>query len=219
MQLAILDNEIAEGNYKQSNEVPIEMSDSEKTQYNNDWRTYWERNALLTKHRDQAFSLILSQCTQLLQDRMKQGTNWNMASTSYNPLDLYQLMKKMMLAQMEDQYLFATVYNQELGFYSFWQQTMSNPQWYKKFNTKVDVGLAVSEPQQHKVLVEHVAQENHTLAFTAVSDEQKQLVHKDAKEHYISYTFLHQSRAQHGNLKVDLRNDFTRGSNRYPKTH
>jgi hypothetical protein len=28
MKLAILDNEIAEGNYKQNNEVPIEMSDS-----------------------------------------------------------------------------------------------------------------------------------------------------------------------------------------------
>jgi hypothetical protein len=40
MQLAILDNEIAEGNYKQNNEVPIEMSDLEKTQYSNDWRTY-----------------------------------------------------------------------------------------------------------------------------------------------------------------------------------
>jgi hypothetical protein len=49
MQLAILDNEIAEGNYKQNNEVPIEMSDSEKTQYSNDWRTYRERNVLLTK--------------------------------------------------------------------------------------------------------------------------------------------------------------------------
>jgi hypothetical protein len=48
MQLTILDNEIAEGNYKQ---VPIEMLDSEKTQYSNDWRTYQERNALLTKHR------------------------------------------------------------------------------------------------------------------------------------------------------------------------
>jgi hypothetical protein len=48
MQLAILDNEIAEGNYKQNNEVPIEMSDSEKTQYSNDWRTYRERNVLLT---------------------------------------------------------------------------------------------------------------------------------------------------------------------------
>ena len=44
MQLVILDNEIAEGNYKQNNEVPIEMLDSEKTQYSNDWRTYRERN-------------------------------------------------------------------------------------------------------------------------------------------------------------------------------
>ena len=149
MQLAILDNEIAEGNYKQNNEVPIEMLDSEKMQYSNDWRTYRERNALLTKHRGQAFSLILSQCTQLLQDRMKQDTNWNMTSTSYNPLELYRLIKKMTLAQMEDQYPFATVYDQELNFYSFWQETMSNPQWYKKFNTKVDVGSAIGITQQH----------------------------------------------------------------------
>jgi hypothetical protein len=78
MQLAILDNEIAEGNYKQNNEVPIEMSDSEKMQYSNNWRTYRERNALLTKHRGQAFSL--------------------------NPLELYWLIEKMTLAQMEDKY-------------------------------------------------------------------------------------------------------------------
>jgi hypothetical protein len=119
MQLAILDNEIAEGNYKQNNEVPIEMSDSEKTQYSNDWRTYQERNVLLMKHRGQAFSLILGQCTQLLQDRMKQDTDWNTASTSYDPLELHWLIEKMTLVQTEDQYPFATVYDQELGFYSF----------------------------------------------------------------------------------------------------
>jgi hypothetical protein len=122
MQLVILDNEIAEENYKQNNEVPIEMLDLEKMQYSNDWRTYQERNALLTKHRGQAFSLILSQCTQLLQDRMKQDTDWNMASTSYNPLELYRLIEKMTLPQTEDQYPFATVYDQELNFYSFWQE-------------------------------------------------------------------------------------------------
>jgi hypothetical protein len=119
MQLAILDNEITEGNYKQNNEVPIKTLDSEKTQYSNDWRTYRERNALLTKHRGQAFSLILCQCTQLLQDRMKQDTNWNMTSTSYNPLELYRLIKKMTLAQMEDQYPFTTVYNHEVNFTHF----------------------------------------------------------------------------------------------------
>jgi hypothetical protein len=98
----------------------------------------------------------------------------NIASTSYNPSELYRLIEKTTLAQMEDQYPFATVYDQELGFYSFWQETMSNPQWYKKFNTKIDVGLAISVTQQHKVLLEYVAQENHTLTFTALSAKQKQ---------------------------------------------
>jgi hypothetical protein len=150
---------------------------------------------------------------------MKQDTDWNTASTSYNPLELYRLIKKMTLAQTEDQYPFATVYDQELNFYSFWQETMSNPQWYEKFNTKVDVGSAIGVTRQHKVLLEYVAQENHTLTFTVLSAEQKQAVREDTEEHYISYTFLRQSGAQHGNLKVDLRNDFTTGSNRYPKTH
>jgi hypothetical protein len=154
MQLAILDNEIAEGNYKQNNEVPIKMLDLEKMQYSNDWRTYRERNALLTQHRGQAFSLILDQCSQLLQDRMKQDTDWNTASMSYNSLELYRLIEKTTLAQTEDQYPFATVYDQELNFYSFRQETMSNPQWYEKFNTKVDVGLAIGVTQQHKVLLE-----------------------------------------------------------------
>ncbi len=55
MQLVILDNEIAEADYKQNNEVPIKLLDSEKTQYNNDWRrTYQERNALLMKHSQRA---------------------------------------------------------------------------------------------------------------------------------------------------------------------
>jgi hypothetical protein len=62
-------------------------------------------------------------------------------------------------------------------------------------------------------------QENHTLAFAALSAEQKQAICEDAEECYISYAFLHQSGAKHGNLKVDLRNDFTTGSNQYPKTH
>jgi hypothetical protein len=47
-----------------------------------------------------------------------------------------------------------------------------------------------------------VAQENHTLTFAALSAKQKQAVREDAEECYISYAFLRQSRAQHGNLKV-----------------
>jgi hypothetical protein len=42
-------------------------------------------------------------------------------------------------------------------------------------------------------------------------------VRDDAKERYVSYAVLRQSGTQHGNLKVDLQNDFTTGDNHYPK--
>jgi hypothetical protein len=91
---------------------------------------------------------------------------------------------------------------------------MFNLQWYVKFNTKIDVGLAISITQQHKVLLEYVAQENHTLAFTALSNEQKQSFQPQGCRGAFYLKCLPMSeQSQHGNLKVDLRNDFTTGSN------
>ena len=62
---------------------------------------------------------------------MKQDADWDTVSTSYDPLRLYRLIEKTILAQTEDQYPFATVYEQELALYSFWQETMTNLQWYE----------------------------------------------------------------------------------------
>jgi hypothetical protein len=72
MKLEVLRNEITQGDFEASVDVPVELNNSEKTQHNNAWQTYRERNANLMKHRGQAFSLIEGQCTQLLQDKMKQ---------------------------------------------------------------------------------------------------------------------------------------------------
>ena len=92
MKVAILDNEVTKWDYDIANEIPIEMSESEKTAYVNEWCTYQEWNSNLENHRGQAYSLILGQFTQLLQDKMKQDTDWNVTSTSYKPLVLLQLI-------------------------------------------------------------------------------------------------------------------------------
>ena len=48
--------------------------------------------------------------------------------------------------------------------------------------------------------------------------EAEQLVlREDAEERYLSYAFLRQIGTQHGNIKLDLKNDVTTGENRYPK--
>jgi hypothetical protein len=77
----------------------MELNDSEKTQFSNEWRILQEGNTNLIKHRGQAFSLIQCQCTKLLQDKMKQDTELTNVSTSYEPLNLYHLIKITVLAQ------------------------------------------------------------------------------------------------------------------------
>jgi hypothetical protein len=217
MKLAILQNEIAQSEFAASIEVPVVLTDSKQTQFSNDWRTFRERNTNLIKHRGQDFSLIQGECTQFLQGNMKQDKDCNTVSISYDPLTLYRLIERTVLAQTEYQYQFAMVYDQELSFYSFKQDTLSNPQWYERFNTNVEVSGAIGVTRQHKILLEYVAQESYTHAFTDLGPAEQKIVRYDAEERYVSYAFVHQSGTQHGNLKVDLKNDFTTGENRYPK--
>jgi hypothetical protein len=49
MRLAILQN-IAQGKFAASIEVPVVLTDSEKTQFSNDWHTFRELNTNLIKH-------------------------------------------------------------------------------------------------------------------------------------------------------------------------
>jgi hypothetical protein len=56
------------------------------------------------------------------------------------------------------------VYDRELLIYSFKQERLLNPQWYERFNTKVDFGDAIGVTLQHKVLLEYVSQELHNQA-------------------------------------------------------
>jgi kynurenine formamidase len=69
MKLAILQNDISQGTCATIIEVPVVLTDSGKTQFSNDWRTFRERNTSLIKHRGQDFSLIQGQFTQLLQEK------------------------------------------------------------------------------------------------------------------------------------------------------
>jgi hypothetical protein len=109
--------------------------------------------------------LIQGQCTQLLQDKVKQDTDWAIVITSYNHFMLYRLIGRSVMSQTEDQYPFATVHDQELSFYSFKQESLSNPRWYERFNTNVDVGEAIGVTRQHKVLLDYVAQKLYTKSF------------------------------------------------------
>jgi hypothetical protein len=93
---------------------------------------------------------------------MKQDTDWNTVIISYDPLTLYRLIERTVLTQTEYQYPLATVYDQDLYFYSLTQDNLSNPQWYGHFNTKVYGSGGIRVTRQHNVLLEYLAQESYT---------------------------------------------------------
>ena len=219
MKLAHLESEMSKAEYEMTLDVPIEMTDAEKTANRHEWKSFEERKERLTNHRGQAYAIIIGQCTQLLQDKMKQDSDWTTVSTSFNPLALYSLIEKTVLTQSETLYQFATIYAQEQAFYSFRQDTtMSNTQWYERFNTKLDVGTAVGVTHQHKGLLDCVAMELHQTTFESLPAAEQQAVRDDTEERYASLALLLQSGSQHAKLKESIRDSFTMGHNNYPKT-
>jgi hypothetical protein len=69
--------------------------------------------------------MIRGQCMQVLLDKMKHDTEWLPVSEPYDPLTLLRLIERTILAQTEDQYPYATVYEQECGLYMVFHKTNS----------------------------------------------------------------------------------------------
>jgi hypothetical protein len=58
------------------------------------------------------YSLVLGQCTTVLLDKLKQDSDWQTVSDSYNPLKLLKLIEKYILKQSDNQYKIGIVIEQ-----------------------------------------------------------------------------------------------------------
>ncbi len=73
--IAKVENQVEDVPYHQGQEVPYNLTDSEKLKYGNESKTHSQRIATLEKHCGNVNALIYGQCTQILQDKMKQDKN------------------------------------------------------------------------------------------------------------------------------------------------
>ena len=153
--------------------LDIMLHGDNKVKHGGKWRSYRESTSLLKKHRGQAYSMIMGKCAQKFLDRMNQETYWTTVLQDYEPLALIDLIEKAVLAQTEDHYLFAIVYAQEISLYGFHKNILTNDHWYDRFNTKVDVGIAIGITRQHDVLMEWTSQQVEGQSFTKLSDDNK----------------------------------------------
>jgi hypothetical protein len=218
LELAELLNKMAEADYQATLPVKTELEGEERTWYHNEFKTSTNRKANLEKHREQTFALIFGQCSQLLVDKMKHDRDHDTVMRSADPLKLYALIEKTIMAQIEDKYPFETIYNSELRFYNGQQRDLSNDRFYNKFNTQSDVNKAVGIERIHPTLVDYMTEQPHKgTAFEDLPDANQELVKAKTMEAYLSYAFLQQAHKQHAKLKTDLRNEYAHGIDKFPK--
>jgi hypothetical protein len=159
-----VENEIEDIEYQQGQEVPYNITDSERLEFSNESKTHSYRVATLNKHRGNVYALIYGQCTQILQDKMKKDKNWTAISVSYKPLELYKLIGRVILKQTQDQYPVAELWEQRTNLVNAKQTNLTNIKWYDWFNTKVEVAKSVGVNFDFEKIWEYCAQ--HKAAYT-----------------------------------------------------
>ena len=178
-------------------------------------KTYMDHINHLKTHWEKIFGLILGQCTQLLQDKMKQDAQWSTVSKSYDPFQLYLVLK-----QTDDQYSFAAVIEQAIPLLIVKQGNLMNAQWYEHFNAKYEVAKSVGMQFNNiKVLWEYctgLLNDNAEASFMSLSAEDQALVKANVEEHLLAYLFIQNSNERWTRSNMGSR--MTTGNNQYPET-
>ncbi|MGL5935066.1 MAG: hypothetical protein ACRCZI_05535, partial [Cetobacterium sp.] len=217
VQEAELENEIEQLRYEIDNPPAVELRGAEKAEYDGEWKTYNLRQSKLVAHRGQIHSTMIGQCTQLLKDKLKQDADYSHVMDSCDPLKLRKLIEKIILSQSDDQYPYATLFEQDKILVGFHQGELTNAQFYEKFNTRVDVAKAVGVTRIHKGAIEHTAKEIYKKDVDDLTNKELEDVEEKAEERYYAYIMLQNSSAEHGKLKAGLVGDYAKGQDHFPK--
>jgi hypothetical protein len=105
-----------------NDEVEMKLTDNKKMAHSNRWHRHCETTEGLKKSKEKVYSLLLGQCTQVLDDKMKQDTTWVMVSESFDPILLFKLIKKFVLKQSDNQYKTAVLIAKQLSILSLHQE-------------------------------------------------------------------------------------------------
>ena len=151
---AELENEIETAQDEIDEDLPVKAQDEDARKlHDGAWKSHNNRNDALKKHRGNAFAIIKGQCDPNLIDGMKQDETWEGIIEGKDPKKPLELIHAVVHAQTSDQYPCATVCDHESKLYSLQQNVLTNAEHYEKFNTKVNVGLAVGVEHKHPALL------------------------------------------------------------------
>ena len=150
--------------------------------FKNEINSYVKRKETLSANIQQAYSLVLGQCTQLMLNKLKCKENWDLIDSNQNVIDLLKEIKSITYNFEEQKYLPLSIHNAKASFYSFRQLSLSNADYLQKFRNLADVACAIGGNLHDNTLVEMVSQDNYNKSFQDLVDSEKLKAQEMAKE-------------------------------------
>ncbi len=133
-------------------------------------------------------------------------------------MELYKLIKQVILKRTEDQYPVATLWEQPSNVANAKQGNSTNNKWYDWFNTKVEVAESVNVSFNFEKIWEYCVMESHKAAYTLFRSDEQNDVRVSARERFLSYALIKTSNSKHDKIKDNLLDNYTKGSDNYPQT-
>ena len=92
---------------------------------------YVKHQGILTNNLQKAYSLVLGQCTDLLQLKLKQQATWAVISGVQDAIRLLLLIKNIAFWFEDQKFLPLVLYHSKLYLYSFHQLNLTNNEYLK----------------------------------------------------------------------------------------
>ncbi len=143
-KLLEIENEILRAEYSANLKIELPLTEEEKGEWQQSQKLYGDRCAKHILNQQKAFTIIIGQCTQRLQDKLHDNLQSETINKDQKPLELYTLIEKVVMKQTGDEYPPQNLMENMLAVLTLKQQNnQSNTQWYEKLNTRVDVAESV----------------------------------------------------------------------------
>jgi hypothetical protein len=215
-------NKILHVEYNLNADVEVPLSEEEKAAWRHEQKTCRERDTRHLLNQQKAFAVIIGQCTQCLQDKLHDNSQWEIINRNQKPLKLYTLIERVVMQQMGDEYPASNLVDNLLAVLTLKQQNnQTNTQWYKKLNTRVDVAKSVGvEFTNFTSLWNYCCKARGWADYVMLTGAEQLTLCNDLKERMPGYLLIanSSSSANHKAIKNNLLEVFITKRNKYPAT-
>ena len=152
------------------------------------------------------YFLVLGQCTDLLQMKLKQQKNWRMVLDEQNGIALLTMIKRAVHKFKDQKFVPLAQYNAKAAIYAFCQGNLTNKKYLKNFNNLVDFICSYQGKLYDKPLLEIIVEADHSgQTFDQLMANEKEAVKVKAHDLACATIFLSQcNKRRYGKLIEDL---------------